>query len=76
LSCDFYSVVIGHPIHEEHMGKDSEMLTAGKVAAALDVKPGAIKKAIEELKLEPSLVKGGCSYYDAAAVKKIKAALK
>ena len=53
-----------------------EMLSAGKVAQALDATPAQVKKAIAELKLEPSQVKGACSYYDAAAVKKIKAALK
>lgn len=54
---------------------DANMLTAGKVAQALGVGPGQVKKAIESLKLKPSVVKAGCSYYDADAVKKIKAAL-
>ena len=49
------------------------MLTAGKVAQALGCKPADVKKAIAELKLEADVVKGGCSYYAAASVKKIKA---
>jgi len=53
-----------------------EMLSAGKVAAALGATPAQVKKAITDLKLEPSQVKGGCSYYNEAAVKKIKGAIK
>ncbi|OGG97028.1 MAG: hypothetical protein A2508_02660 [Candidatus Lambdaproteobacteria bacterium RIFOXYD12_FULL_49_8] len=56
--------------------KGGEMLSAGKVAQALETTPAKVKKAIETLGLEPSSVKGGCSYYDEAAVKKIKAAIK
>jgi len=55
---------------------DKNLLTAGKVAAALGVPPGQVKKAIEKAGLKPSVVKGGCSYYDDAAVAKIKANLK
>ena len=53
------------------MGKHEDLLTAGKVAAALGRKPAEVKKAITELKLEPDVKKGGCSYYGAASVKKI-----
>lgn len=53
-----------------------EMLSAGKVAAALGATAAQVKKAIADLKLEPSQVKGACSYYNEAAVKKIKAAIK
>ncbi len=52
------------------------MLTAGKIAQATGATPARVKQAIVELKLKPSAVKGGCSYYDAASVKKIKTALK
>jgi hypothetical protein len=52
------------------------MLTAGKIAQATGASPAQVKKAIETLKLKPSAVKGPCSYYDAAQVKKITAALK
>ncbi len=52
------------------------MLTAGKIAQSLGASPASVKQAIAKLKLKPSSVKGACSYYDAAAVKKIAAALK
>ncbi len=52
------------------------MLTAGKIAQATGASPALVKKAIAQLKLKPSAVKAGCSYYDAGAVKKIAAALK
>ncbi len=52
------------------------MLTAAKVAQSLGASPARVKHAIEKLKLKPSAVKGPCSYYDAAAVKQIAAALK
>jgi len=57
------------------MGKSEELLTAGKIAQAVGAKPAEVKKAITELKLEPDVVKGGCSYYGAASVKKIKTKL-
>ena len=52
---------------------DTTLLTAGKIAQAVGVSPAAVKKAIGELKLKPTQVKGPCSYYDEAALKKIKA---
>ncbi len=52
---------------------DTNLLTAGKIAEAVKVSPAAVKKAIQELKLEPDAVKGPCLYYGPAAVKKIKA---
>jgi hypothetical protein len=55
------------------MGKNEDLLTAGKIAQALGRKPVEVKKAITELKLEADVVKGGCSYYAPASVKKIKA---
>ena len=55
------------------MGKNEELLTAGKIAQALGRKPAEVKKAITDLKLKPDAVKGKCSYYGPASVKKIKA---
>ncbi len=55
---------------------DKNLLTAGKIAAALGVSPGQVKKAIEAGGIKPAVVKAGCSYYDDAAVAKIKANLK
>ncbi len=48
------------------------LYTAGKVAKELGVKPGDVKKAIASLGIKPDVVKGGCSYYSEATVKKIK----
>jgi hypothetical protein len=55
---------------------DKNLLTAGKVAAALGVSQGQVKKAIEAAGVKPSIVKAGCSYYDDVCVEKIKKALK
>jgi hypothetical protein len=59
-------------LNEGTMGKTEDLLTAGKVAKALEVKPAEVKKAITELGLEPDVVKGGCSYYNPDSVMKIK----
>ncbi len=53
-----------------------DLLTPGNIAKQLSVSEGKVKKAIAELKLEPAAKKGVCSYYDAAAIAKIQAALK
>ncbi len=55
---------------------NTDVLTAGKIAESLGVPPGQVKKAIDSLKLKPVAKKGACSYYDAAAVAKIKTAVK
>ena len=52
-----------------------EVLTAGKVATALQVSPKKIKDAIEKAGLEADVIKGGCKYYKLESVEKIKAAL-
>ncbi|NIO16652.1 MAG: hypothetical protein GTN70_06580 [Deltaproteobacteria bacterium] len=52
------------------------LYTAGKVAKELGVKPGDVKKAIASLGIKPDVVKGGCSYYFEATVKKIKKGVK
>ena len=52
------------------------LLSPAKVAEALGVSPAKVKKAIESIGLQPTSKKGICAYYDAAAVKKIQAALK
>jgi hypothetical protein len=62
-------------LKEEKMGKNDELLTAGKIAQALNAKPADVKKAIAALKLEPDAVKGGCSYFGPSKVEKIKAKL-
>ena len=54
----------------------SELLTASKIAQALSVSDGKVKKAIAELGLKPAAKKGACSYYEKSAVPRIKQALK
>ena len=60
------------------MQKTSEtaLLTTAQVAEKLGASPAKVKKAISSLNLEPTAKKGVCSYFDAAAVKKIAAAIK
>ncbi len=51
-------------------------MTAGKIAVALKAPPAQVKKAIAALGLKPTAKKGGCSYYGAEALPRIKAAMK
>jgi hypothetical protein len=53
-----------------------EMYTAGKLAEALGVSAGKVKKLIDELKIKEDSVKGVCKYYGEVALKKLKAAAK
>lgn len=53
----------------------NDLLTSSKIAAELGVTDGKVKKAIAALALEPAAKKGVCSYYDRAAVEKIKESL-
>ncbi len=52
------------------------MYTAGKMAEALGLSAGKVKKLLEELKIKEDSVKGACKYYGEAALKKLKAAAK
>ena len=52
------------------------LLTSAKIAEKLGASPAKVKKAISSLGIEPAARKGICGYYDAAAVKKIAAAVK
>ncbi|MCL4472463.1 MAG: hypothetical protein M1455_00780 [Actinobacteria bacterium] len=54
----------------------NDLLTAGKIATELGVSPAKVKKAIQELGLEPDAKKGACSYYSTATVNKIKKQIK
>lgn len=58
------------------MANANTQLTAGKIAQELGASPGAVKKAIQELKLKPAAVKGACTYYASTDLPKIKKALK
>lgn len=54
---------------------ESEMYTAGKMAEALGVSQGKVKKIIAALEIEPDEVKRNCKYYGAESMEKVKAAL-
>lgn len=58
------------------MAATTTLLTAGAIAKQLGASDAKVKMAITALGLQPAEKKGACSYYDAAAVKKIQAALK
>lgn len=58
------------------MPNASDVMTAGKIAEELAVPPAQVKKAITALGLKPAAKKGACSYYERAALPRIKKALK
>ena len=53
-----------------------EIYTAAKLAEALGVSPGKVKKLLASLEIEPDEVKRGCKYYGGASLEKVRAALK
>jgi hypothetical protein len=53
----------------------AEMYTAGKLAKALGVSQGKVKKIIEAESIEPDEVKRNCKYYGEETAAKIKALL-
>ena len=53
----------------------AEMYTAGKLAKALGVSQGKVKKIIEAENIEPDEVKRNCKYYSEATAEKIKGLL-
>jgi hypothetical protein len=53
-----------------------ELLSAGKIALALGVSDGKVKKAIAELKIAPTAKKGVCNMYAPSVVAQVKKALK
>ena len=60
------------------MAKTTEeaiLLTPAKISENLGISVGKVKKAIEQLNLEPDATKGVCKYYSEAAMKKIKDSL-
>jgi hypothetical protein len=52
------------------------LYTSGKLAEALGVSPGKVKKLLEELKIAPDDVQRGCKYYGAATLKRLQTAAK
>ena len=53
----------------------AEVYTAGKLAKALGVSQGKVKKIIEAENIEPDEVKRNCKYYGEETAAKIKALL-
>jgi plasmid maintenance system antidote protein VapI len=53
-----------------------QMYTAGKLAEALGVSAGKVKKLIEDLKIKEDAAKGACKYYGEAVLKKLKTVAK
>ncbi|MBK8944426.1 MAG: HTH domain-containing protein [Ignavibacteriae bacterium] len=56
--------------------ENSDLLTAGKIAAQLGVSGSIVSKTIKTLNLKPDLVKAGCNYFGKDNIEKIKKALK
>lgn len=50
-----------------------EMFTAGKLAEALGVSQGKVRKLIQEYEIEPDEIKRGCKYYGTITLNKLKA---
>ena len=58
------------------MAEKTDFLTSAKIAEQLGVSPAKVKKAIQELNIEPDMKKGVCAYYGKASVSKIQKACK
>jgi len=55
--------------------KSGEMYTAAKLAKALGISQGKVKKLVEAQGIQPDEVKRGCKYYAPLTLEKLKAAL-
>lgn len=55
--------------------ESAELYTAKKLAEAVGVSEGKVKKLLVTLDIQPDEVKGNCKYYGPAALAKIKAEL-
>jgi hypothetical protein len=53
-----------------------QLYSPGKLAEALGVSAGKVKKLLDELKIKEDSVKGACKYYGEAALKKLKGVAK
>lgn len=51
------------------------MYSTGKLAKALGISTGKVKKLLASLGLEPDAVKGNCKYYSSEALSKLEQAL-
>jgi len=52
---------------------NQDLLTAGKIAKEFEVPQKVIKTIIQEMNIEPDVVKGNCKYYTRETAEKIKA---
>ncbi len=55
--------------------KSAELYTAGKLADALGVSQGKVKKLLAAQSIQPDEVKRGCKYYGSETLEKLRAAL-
>jgi hypothetical protein len=53
-----------------------QLYSPAKLAEALGISAGKVKKLLDELKIKEDSVKGVCKYYGEAALKRLKAAAK
>ncbi len=56
--------------------KTDGMFSAGKIGKQIGVSAPKVKKAIEQLGVEPDLVYCGCNYYTEETMKKIEKTVK
>ncbi len=56
--------------------KAAELYTAGKLAEALGISQGKVKKLILAGEIEPDEIKRGCKYYGQVTLKELKAEVK
>lgn len=55
--------------------KNADLLTAGAIAKALNIPDAKVKKAIQDLGIQPAAKRGVCNLYGPDALKKVKAAV-
>jgi len=55
--------------------KSADLYTAGKLADALGVSQGEVKKLLAAQSIQPDEMKRGCKYYGSETLDKLKAAL-
>lgn len=51
----------------------TDLLTAGNIAKTLGVSDAKVKKAIQQLGIQPAAKKGVCNYYPKDTLTKVKA---
>ena len=56
--------------------KKEALYTAAKLAEALGVSPGMVKKLLEANGVAPDQIQRGCKYYGAATLKRLQAVAK